>query len=189
MQTPEAYPLLDPLGFFPGLGRAILRDVSRNCTQVMVPAGHLLFRHGDPSDSVYTVSTGRLDVSVQRAGKGAASILEVGRGEFVQPDGDAHEPRAVPGRHARRHLWGSNRGGSALHRDTIGVQAQNTVHFHADHGAVFGRPACRGGVVGADGPHGRGIVLRILQDRHDLFHGVCVHNDSRMRSNVAEPVC
>jgi len=56
---------LQPLGFFSGLRPAILRDVARNCTQVLVPAGRLVFRQGDPSDSFYIVATGRLDVSIE----------------------------------------------------------------------------------------------------------------------------
>ena len=83
METPGALDLLQPLGFFSGLSPVILREISRNCTQVMVPAGLLVFRQGDPSDSLYIVSTGRLDVSVEVEGHEPASIFEAGRGQIV----------------------------------------------------------------------------------------------------------
>jgi predicted acylesterase/phospholipase RssA/CRP-like cAMP-binding protein len=83
MEKSEGLEHLQPLDFFAGLGRQILRDVSLNCTQVMIPAGHVLFRQGEESDSLYIVSTGRLDVSVEFENKPAATISELGPGEFV----------------------------------------------------------------------------------------------------------
>ena len=78
----ETFELLEPLGFLSGADPAILRDVSRKCTQVLFPAGHLVFRQGDPSDSLYIISTGRLDVSIERDGQDV-SLYEAGRGEMV----------------------------------------------------------------------------------------------------------
>ena len=83
MENPGAFDLLQPLGFFTGLSPAILHEVSLNCTQVLVPAGRLLFRQGDPSDSLYIVATGRLDVSIEIEGHDPASIYEAGRGQIV----------------------------------------------------------------------------------------------------------
>lgn len=83
METLQAYDLLRPLGFFTGLSPAILRDVAGRCTQVMVPAGHILFHQGEPSDSMYIVSTGRLDVTLEAASQRPGSIYEAGRGQIV----------------------------------------------------------------------------------------------------------
>ncbi len=83
MEKHEAYGFLEPLSFFAGLGAPILRDVARNCTKVIIPAGQVVFRQGDESDSLYIVSTGRLDVSIEHEGKAPQTISEVGRGEFV----------------------------------------------------------------------------------------------------------
>jgi len=95
MEKHEAYDFLKPLGFFAGLGTPILRDVSRNCTKVLIPAGHVLFRQGDASDSLYIVSTGRLDVSIDRDGI-PTTVSELGRGEFVGEMGVfTGEPRSA----------------------------------------------------------------------------------------------
>ncbi len=83
METLQAYDLLRPLSFFVGLSPAILRDVASRCTQVMLPAGHILFRQGEPSDSMYIVSTGRLDVSLEAESRRPGSIYEAGRGQIV----------------------------------------------------------------------------------------------------------
>jgi len=83
MEAPGAFDLLQPLGSFSGLRPAFLRDVARRCTQVLVPAGRLAFRQGDPSDSFYVIATGRLDVSIEVEGQEPASIYEAGRGQII----------------------------------------------------------------------------------------------------------
>src|ERR1700683_3743363 len=79
----EAFDLLEPQGFFSDIDPAILREVSRNSRQVLVPAGNVLFKQGEPSDSLYIVSTGRLDISVELEGQAPTSIFEAGRGQIV----------------------------------------------------------------------------------------------------------
>ena len=80
----EAFDLLEPQGFFSDIDPAILREVSRNSRQVLVPAGNVLFKQGEPSDSLYIVSTGRLDISVELEGQAPTSIFEAGRGQIVK---------------------------------------------------------------------------------------------------------
>ena len=83
MENPGAFDPLQPLGFFSGLSPAILQEISVNCIQVLVPAGRLVFRQGDPSDSLYIIATGRLDVSIEVEGHDPTSIYEAGRGQIV----------------------------------------------------------------------------------------------------------
>ena len=85
-QPPDQHPavnLLEPLGFFRGLSAAILRDVAGRCTEFHLSAGQTLFRSGEPSDCLYIVSTGRLDVSVETEGHEPTSLFEAGRGQIV----------------------------------------------------------------------------------------------------------
>lgn len=83
MDTTEALVLLQPLGFFRGLNPAILRDIAASCEPIFVPAGELIFRQGDPSDSLYIVSSGRLGVSLQVEGHAPRNIYEASRGQLV----------------------------------------------------------------------------------------------------------
>ncbi|MEO8027586.1 MAG: cyclic nucleotide-binding and patatin-like phospholipase domain-containing protein [Bryobacteraceae bacterium] len=75
--------LLEQLDFFRGLNPDILRDVASKCTESLVAAGEVLFRQGAPSDCVYIVSNGRLDVSFQPEGHASTSLYEAGRGQIV----------------------------------------------------------------------------------------------------------
>ena len=77
-----ALELLRGLDFFAGLSEAILADVARSCHLVVAPAGHLVFRQGDASDSLYIVSAGRLDISVENGDLEPVSVAEAGRGQI-----------------------------------------------------------------------------------------------------------
>jgi NTE family protein len=70
-------------GLFSDLSRETLLDVSRQFTEVFVPAGHIVFRQGDPSDSLYIVAAGRLEISIERDGHEPTSVFEAGTGEIV----------------------------------------------------------------------------------------------------------
>ena len=73
--------------------------------QVLIPAGHLVFKQGDPSDSLYIVSTGRLDVSLEPEGQEPVSIYEAGRGQIVGEMGVlTGEPRSATVRSLRDSL-------------------------------------------------------------------------------------
>jgi predicted acylesterase/phospholipase RssA/CRP-like cAMP-binding protein len=78
-----AFSLLEPLGFFRDLGPVILRDVARHCNEFHLAAGETLFRQGEPSDCLYIVSTGRLDISFDAEGQKSRSLYEAGRGQIV----------------------------------------------------------------------------------------------------------
>jgi predicted acylesterase/phospholipase RssA/CRP-like cAMP-binding protein len=78
-----AFELLEPLEFFHGLRDEVLDDLIRNCDEVTLPAGEVLFRQGDESDALYIVSTGRLVVSLQQEGKQPFVIYEAARGQMV----------------------------------------------------------------------------------------------------------
>ncbi len=70
-------------GLFSDLNPEILLDVSRQSTEVFVPAGHVVFRQGDPSDSLYIVAAGRLGISIERDGHEPTSVFEAGTGQIV----------------------------------------------------------------------------------------------------------
>jgi predicted acylesterase/phospholipase RssA/CRP-like cAMP-binding protein len=82
-QIVDALDLLPRLGFFAGLHPAILSDIASSCIEVAMPAGEYVFRQGDPSDSIYIVSAGRLEVSVERPEGDPVTVAEVGRGQIV----------------------------------------------------------------------------------------------------------
>jgi predicted acylesterase/phospholipase RssA/CRP-like cAMP-binding protein len=79
----ETLDLLRPLAFFADLQPMILEDIARCCVEVAVPAGDDVFRQGDASDSLYIVSAGRLEVSLEQADGEVVSLAEVGRGQVV----------------------------------------------------------------------------------------------------------
>lgn len=79
---------LSSLEFFSGLSEEILEDLAQHCTQVVVPAGQIVFRSGDVSDALYVVSIGRLIVSIQQEdddleGNMPLVVHEAGRGQMV----------------------------------------------------------------------------------------------------------
>lgn len=95
-QIDNALGLLPHLEFFTGLDSGILTDIARECIEVEVPAGQYVFRQGDPSDSLYIVSAGRLDVSLEHADGERVSVAEVGRGQIVGEMGVlTGEPRSA----------------------------------------------------------------------------------------------
>src|SRR5579862_5224656 len=103
--TTEAFDLLTPLELFAGLGPAVLRNIARNCVQVLVPAGQLVFKQGDPSDSLYIVSTGRLDVSLESVDQEPVSIYEASAGQIVGEMGVlTGDPRSATVRSLRDSL-------------------------------------------------------------------------------------
>jgi predicted acylesterase/phospholipase RssA/CRP-like cAMP-binding protein len=125
VELPEAFDVLEPQGFFSNLDQAIVSDVLQNCQQMLVPAGQILFRQGEPSDALYIVSIGRLDVSLESQDQPSQdqpsqdqpsqdqpsqdqpprSIFEAGRGQIVGEMGVlTGEPRSATVRSLRDSL-------------------------------------------------------------------------------------
>jgi NTE family protein len=64
------------------LGPAVIATLDGRATRRALRAGDVLFRRGDPGDSVYLVETGRLEVRGRSAGADAV-VAELGRGDLV----------------------------------------------------------------------------------------------------------
>ena len=70
--------LLGNLPLFAGLSAATLAELTQRADDVLLEAGSYLFHEGDPSDSLYVVRSGRLQVI-----QGDIVLREVGRGEVL----------------------------------------------------------------------------------------------------------
>jgi predicted acylesterase/phospholipase RssA/CRP-like cAMP-binding protein len=77
------FSLLESLSFFRELKSEALRDVAAMCTEFHLAAGQVLFQQGEPSDYLYIVSTGRLDVLFQPEGEECTRLFEAGRGQII----------------------------------------------------------------------------------------------------------
>jgi predicted acylesterase/phospholipase RssA/CRP-like cAMP-binding protein len=79
----SAFHAFESHGLFSDLSPKALLDISHQSTEVFVPAGHVVFRQGDPSDSLYIVAAGRLEISIEQNGHEPTSVFEAGTGEIV----------------------------------------------------------------------------------------------------------
>ncbi len=76
-----------------------------------------------------------------------------------------------------------------LGRHVIGADLENAVHRpHIHQRAPIRDPATGGGVVGADRPHRRWVLLWVSQHRDDIVHVLDPDDGGRVRGEVALPV-
>lgn len=68
---------------FADLGRDRLRALAAHCTELAVPAGQLVFAHGESADSVYLVVEGTLAISRDQVGRPMQLLARVGAGELL----------------------------------------------------------------------------------------------------------
>ena len=68
---------------YPDLDAGFLRSIASEFEQVLVAGGQTLVRHGDPSDALYVVMSGRLVATRKDQHGEFARIGEIGRGEMI----------------------------------------------------------------------------------------------------------
>ena len=77
-----AAPRLAALPLFRGLGEAALAAIAAELEGVELPGGTVLFREGDPAESLYVVTAGSLEVLLKTA-EGDRPVAQIGVGETV----------------------------------------------------------------------------------------------------------
>jgi NTE family protein len=75
-------PRLAALPLFRGLGEAALAAIAAELEWVELPGGTVLFREGDPAESLYVVTAGSLEVLLRTA-EGDRPVAQIGVGETV----------------------------------------------------------------------------------------------------------
>lgn len=68
---------------FRGLDKSVIQEFVRESNWVRLPGGEILFRQGDPADSLYAVVHGRLQVVIQPDHGSRAIVRQIGRGTCV----------------------------------------------------------------------------------------------------------
>jgi CRP-like cAMP-binding protein len=68
---------------FQGVDRERLRDLAAHSTEQSLPAGRLVFSHGDRSDAVYLVIEGTVTIYRDQVGKPMQLLARVGAGELL----------------------------------------------------------------------------------------------------------
>lgn len=68
---------------YPDLDAGFLRSIASEFEQVSVAGGQTLVRHGDPSDALYVVMSGRLVATRTAQNGGFVRLGEIGRGEMI----------------------------------------------------------------------------------------------------------
>ncbi len=68
---------------FRGLDKAVIQEFIRESNWVRLPGGEILFRQGDPADSLYAIVHGRLQVEIRPPQGGRPVFRQVGRGTCV----------------------------------------------------------------------------------------------------------
>jgi len=68
---------------YPDLDAGFLRSIASEFEQVSVAGGQTLVRHGDPSDALYVVMSGRLVATRNAQNGGFVRLGEIGRGEMI----------------------------------------------------------------------------------------------------------
>ncbi|MFM7180977.1 MAG: cyclic nucleotide-binding domain-containing protein [Verrucomicrobiales bacterium] len=73
MSTPSASPGDSPnlagVGLFAGFGDDVLRNMEARARRIVMAKGAVVFRAGDTSDEFFVLTSGRLEVSVNRSGR------------------------------------------------------------------------------------------------------------------------
>src|SRR5215471_13480246 len=77
-----AVPRLAALPLFRGLDEAALVAIAAELNWVELPGGTVLFREGDPADSLYVVTAGSLEVLL-KGPEGDRPVAQIGVGETV----------------------------------------------------------------------------------------------------------
>jgi CRP-like cAMP-binding protein len=68
---------------FTGLPRERLRTLAAHCAELPVPAGRLVFTHGEAADAVYLVVDGTITVFRDKVGRPMQLLARVGAGELL----------------------------------------------------------------------------------------------------------
>ena len=74
---------IEAIDLFGGLNEAILHALADNAEWVVLETGEILFRQGDPSDAMYIVVSGRLQVSITEEDETEKVVAEIEQGELV----------------------------------------------------------------------------------------------------------
>lgn len=69
-------------GLFSDLLSAELKTLKQTAQELSLPAGHVVFRQGDPGDGIYLVEKGTLEISAVVAGGEARVLTTLGPGSF-----------------------------------------------------------------------------------------------------------
>jgi CRP-like cAMP-binding protein len=68
---------------FADLGAERLRALASHSTELTLPAGQLLFTHGEPADAVYLVVEGTLTLARDQVGRPMQLLGRIGAGELI----------------------------------------------------------------------------------------------------------
>jgi NTE family protein len=80
--TEQLRPMLAAMPLFAQLSEEIHTAILAEASLVHLPAGHWLFRQGDPGDALYVIASGRLEV-VRETPAPAAIVRQLGRGAAI----------------------------------------------------------------------------------------------------------
>ncbi len=74
--------LLKNIYLFEGLDEDALKEIAEVCEEVEFPAGHVIFREGEPGDKLYMIVKGDIRISKQIQGVGEEALAILKEGAF-----------------------------------------------------------------------------------------------------------
>jgi CRP-like cAMP-binding protein len=75
--------ILRDLDFLESVGDEFLEKLAKIARKVVFPANHVIFREGDPADTLYVICAGNVSLEICASGIGCRRILTVGEGEML----------------------------------------------------------------------------------------------------------